>query len=43
MTQLRPKTRTARLPSSLPPYDRDLVIYRLEEAGATLLALPPNG
>ena len=43
MTQIRPKTRTARLPSSLPPYDRDLVIYRLEEAGATLLALPPNG
>jgi hypothetical protein len=29
--------------SAAQPYDADLVIYRLEEAGATLLALPGSG
>ena len=40
MTQTRQKTRPAGGPL---PYDADLVIYRLEEAGATLLALPSTG
>ncbi len=34
---------SARAPTRLPAYDADLVIYRLEEAGMTLLALPHTG
>lgn len=34
---------SAALAASRPAYDADLVIYRLEEAGMTLLALPHHG
>jgi len=33
----------AAAPAGFPPVDAELVIYRLEEAGATLLTLPSSG